>query len=68
MSEPIWKYKANIILGLIIIIFPWLGVPIGFKHLMITILATLVVILSFVATRQEEARDHLPPAVPPAAT
>lgn len=54
MSNPIWKYKSNIILGILVAVIPFLGLPSVFKTFLFVILGLLIAVLSYAAERNIE--------------
>lgn len=54
MSNPIWKYKSNIILGILVAIIPFLGLPSGLKTLLFVVLGLAIAVLSYAAERNAE--------------
>jgi VIT1/CCC1 family predicted Fe2+/Mn2+ transporter len=53
MNKSIWKHKANTVLGLLVIILPFLGLPKEAKTVLFVVFGLLIFLFSFMAGREK---------------
>ena len=56
MQNERYKNWNNFFLGLVVVVVPWLGLPLGFKKVILVIVGLLVALFSLARVQKHESK------------